>query len=154
MDQQYIEQIESRLQIISSRLNQLNDKKHLLEDNEKLNRISELYSMVAKWKDTSSMVPILVERLAALNEIHQRAFEFPSIVSRLDVEQQEIKQRLETSADVLIKVLNVLINLLINKILNIFNFKLKKNLDDNLESIKNNFAALNERMQLLNGEKN
>lgn len=67
-----LEQIESRLQMINQRVNQLNDKKSLVDDQEKLNRVNELYQMVTKWKDVSANVPSIVERLSALNELHQK----------------------------------------------------------------------------------
>jgi hypothetical protein len=101
LDKQSLEQIESRLQAIVNRINQLNDKKQLVEDQEKLARVNELYLMISKWKDISATVPAVVERLAALNEIHQKAFEFPAILARLDNEQVLIKQRLDASNDVL-----------------------------------------------------
>ena len=82
-------------------MNQLNEKKSVIDDQEKLNHINELYTMVSKWKEISSVVPSIVERLAALNETHQRAFEFPAILSRLDTEQESIKQNLNSSSDVL-----------------------------------------------------
>lgn len=71
-----LEQIESRLQMIYQRVNQLNDKKSLVDDQEKLNRVNELYQMVTKWKDVSANVPSVVERLSALNELHQKGLLF------------------------------------------------------------------------------
>ncbi len=72
IDSQTLEQIESRLQMISQRVSQLNDKKNLIEDQEKLNRVNELYTMISKWKDVSATVPAIVERLTALNDLHQK----------------------------------------------------------------------------------
>lgn len=72
LDNSALEQVEHRLQIVNQRLTQLNEKKNLFEDQEKLNRINELYQMVVKWKDASSSVPSIVERLAALNDLHQK----------------------------------------------------------------------------------
>ena len=69
---QSLEHIESKLQIVNQRINQLNDKKNIIEDQEKLTRINELYTIVNNWKDVSASVPAIVERLAALNEIHQK----------------------------------------------------------------------------------
>lgn len=101
IEKQSLEQTETRLQAVTHRVNQLNEKKVVIEDQEKLNRVSELYSMVSKWKDVSAVVPSVVERLAALNEVHQKAFEFPAILSRLDSEQSTLKENLNTSNDVL-----------------------------------------------------
>lgn len=127
IEKQSLEQTESRLQAIAARVNQLNDKKSLVEDQEKLNRVNELYSIVSKWKDMSALVPSVVSRLTALNDIHQKAFEFPAMLSRLDAEQESIKQNLNTSNDIL--------------------KNLEKNFESNLASIQKNFDLLNERIK-------
>ncbi len=101
VEKQSLEQVETRLQAVVHRISQLNEKKLLVEEQEKLSKVSELYGMVCKWKDISAVVPVVVERLSALNEIHQKAFEFPLMLSRLDAEQEAIKQNLNTSNDVL-----------------------------------------------------
>lgn len=71
-DLQTLEQVESRLQLVMQRVNQLNEKKSIIDDQEKLNRINELYNIVNNWKETSATIPTIVERLAALDEIHQK----------------------------------------------------------------------------------
>lgn len=101
LDSASLDQIESRLHLLSQRVSQLNEKKVAIEDQEKLARVNELYSMITNWRDASATVPALVERLTALNDIHQKAFQFSSILSRLDSEQQSIKQTIETSSDAL-----------------------------------------------------
>lgn len=126
IEKQSLEQTESRLQAVTHRVNQLNEKKVVIEDQEKLNKVNELYNMVSKWKDVSAVVPSVVERLAALNEVHQKAFEFPAILSRLDSEQTTLKDNLNSSNDVL--------------------KNLEKNFEANLASIKTNFDLLNEKL--------
>lgn len=126
VDKKSLEQTESRLQAINHRVNQLKEKKTLVEDQEKLSRVNELYTMITKWKDTAALVPSIVNRLGALHEIHQKAFEFPSTLSRLSVEQESIKKSLNTSTDVL--------------------KNLETNFETNLVSIKKNFDLLNERI--------
>lgn len=126
LDNSALEQVEHRLQIVNQRLTQLNEKKNLFEDQEKLNRINELYQMVVKWKDASSSVPSIVERLAALNDLHQKAFQFPAILNRLDTEQQSIDKKLTTSSDLLVQ--------------------LKQNFESNLNSINKNFEVLMSRI--------
>lgn len=126
IERQSLEQTESRLQAVALRVNQLSEKKSLVEEQEKLARVSELYTMVSKWKDISAVVPSIVERLSALNEIHQKAFEFPAMLSRMDKEQDTIKENLNSSNDVL--------------------KNLEKSLESNVVSIQKNFSVLNERI--------
>jgi dynactin 2 len=91
-----LDALESRLQIVLQRLNQIGEKKSLVEDSERLARINEMYSLLSKWKDFSSLVPAVVERLNSLNELHEKALEFSKTLTRLDNEQQQMKQELDT----------------------------------------------------------
>ena len=128
IDSQALDQIESRLHMICQRVNQLNEKKLLIEDHEKLNRVNEIYQMVVKWKDISTSVPSIVERLSILNDLHQKgyyfssknylmlnfknfhlAFQFPAILSRLDSEQKLIKEKMDSNNDLLNQVFFFLI---------------------------------------------
>lgn len=72
VENQSLDLVESRLQMITQRVTQLNEKKALVDDHEKLNRVNELYSMLCNWKDMSTLLPSIVDRLTALNELHQK----------------------------------------------------------------------------------
>jgi hypothetical protein len=76
VETQSLDVVESRLQTIAQRVTQLNEKKTLIEDHEKLNRVNELYSLLCKWKDMSSVLPSIMERLTMLDEIHKKGFSF------------------------------------------------------------------------------
>lgn len=132
INSQSVEQLESRLQTVLQRVTQLNEKKTVIEDHEKLQRINELYTIIARWKDLSAAVPTIVERLAALNELHEKAFQFASILSRLEHEQQSTVEKIETNQSVLTQ--------------------LKKNMEENLESIKENFDILNKRVATISSK--
>ena len=89
-----------------------------------------MYGLINKWKETCASLPNIIERLQTLNELHQQAFQFSSALSRIDGDQQAIKQTLETNSTLLTS--------------------LKTNLDKNLDSIKTNFDNLNQRLVSLN----
>ena len=72
LDGQSLDNIETRIQLIMQKVNGLNEKKAIIEDQEKLNRVNELYKTLSTYKDMSSKVSVIVERLTALNEIHQK----------------------------------------------------------------------------------
>ena len=74
VENQSLDLIESRLQMIAQRVNQLNEKKTVIEDNEKFNKVNELYNLLCNWKDLSALLPTVVERLSTLNELHQKGF--------------------------------------------------------------------------------
>lgn len=88
IESQSLDLIESRLQMVAQRVNQLNEKKTLIDDNEKLNRVNELYSLLCSWKDLSALLPLIVERLSAFNELHQKGLNsFYNILLRYDLNE-------------------------------------------------------------------
>ncbi len=99
IDTQSIEIIESKLQWMIQKVNQLNEKKAVLDDNEKYNKINELYNKLVKWQDMFAMFPKLIERLASLNELHQQASHFATTLSRLDTENLDMKQKLDANVE-------------------------------------------------------
>lgn len=130
LEGQSLETIESRIQMITQKVNALNDKKTVIEDQEKMNRVNELYKLLSNYKDMSSKVAVIVERLASLNEIHQKAFQFSSMLSRMDSDQESMKKSMEINSEVL--------------------SELKKKFETNLESIRASFDSLNERVLAIN----
>lgn len=96
-----IEVIESRLQFIIQKVNQLNEKRQTIEDHEKMAKISELYTMISKWQDVSATLPNVITRLTALSDLHQQAYQFTSALNRLDSEQDGMRKILETNSDAL-----------------------------------------------------
>lgn len=128
-----IELIESRLQHITQKVNQLSEKRQSIEDHEKMSKISELYTMISKWQDVSATLPNVIARLTALSDLHQQAYQFASALNRLDSEQDGMKKILDTNSDAL--------------------KQLKGNLESNLESIKSNFDNLNTRLLNLSSSK-
>ncbi len=57
--------------------------------------------MTAKWKDILSTLPNITTRLASLNDLHQQAFQFSSALTRLDCEQQTMRQTLDSNNQIL-----------------------------------------------------
>ncbi|RNA23256.1 dynactin subunit 2 isoform X2 [Brachionus plicatilis] len=132
LDAERLDKVDNKLQILLQRVNQLNEKKGLVEDQEKLNRVNELFQMMSSWKDVSSTVPVLVERLSSLSELHQKALQFTSILSRLDAEQSSLTESIQTSSSTL--------------------NDLKNKFEQNLDSIKTNFENLNQRVLSIEGK--
>ena len=85
----------------------------------------------------------------------KKAFQFSTLLSRLDSEQQTAKQTIEANSDILNKVY-----IFINWELKFYvfennlskNLKLKSKLESNLESIKSSFDVINERIIAINSK--
>ncbi|KAL5006481.1 hypothetical protein ScPMuIL_015287 [Solemya velum] len=90
LDPGNLDQVEARLQNVLHKLGQISDKKPSEEDEEKQNKISELYNMVKKWESIAESVPQVVDRLVSLKELHEQALQFSQALSALDSAQQEI----------------------------------------------------------------
>lgn len=73
------------------------------------------------------------------------------MLSRLDKEQESIKQSVEIGMQALETVLNLIELKNVNKFIDYF-FKLKQNFESNLDSIKINFEHLNERIVKIGGK--
>jgi dynactin-2 len=99
VDTQSLDIILSKFQLISERLNQLNEKKALFDDNEKYRKVNDLYNKLIKWQEMFVMFPKLIERLSSLNELHQQAAQFSSTLSRLNGDNSSMKQKLDANID-------------------------------------------------------
>jgi dynactin-2 len=105
VDQQSLELIESKISWILQKMQQLNEKKVLIEENEKITKINELFQVTSKWNDALATLPNIASRLTSLNELHQQAIQFSSALTRVDCEQQAIKQTLESNSELLKQVI-------------------------------------------------
>lgn len=132
LDAERLDKVDNKMHLLLQRVNQLNEKKNLVEDQEKLNRVNELFQMMSSWKDVSASVPVLIERLSSLSELHQKALQFTSILSRLDAEQKDLSESIITNSETL--------------------NDLKNKFEQNLSSIKTNFENLNQRILSIEGK--
>jgi len=80
LDPNQLEQVESRLAVVQQRLTQIAEKKEVAEQTAKLNKVSELYDVVHKWEAVSDSLPHIVERLDALQQLHDQGTVQPLIV--------------------------------------------------------------------------
>lgn len=132
LDAEKLDKVDTKMHLLLQRVNQLNEKKNIVEDQEKLSKVNELFQMMSGWKDISASVPVLIERLSSLSELHQKALQFTSILSRLDVEQKDLSESIKTSSETL--------------------NDLKNKFEQNLNSIKTNFENLNQRILSIEGK--
>ncbi|XP_050418061.2 dynactin subunit 2 [Patella vulgata] len=96
-----LEQVEARLQGVLHKLGQITEKKTTQEDTEKQNKVSELYDIVKKWESYGNSLPQVIDRLAALKDLHEQALQFSQALAYLDTAQQEITSSLNSHGDML-----------------------------------------------------
>ncbi|EZA62423.1 hypothetical protein DMN91_003632 [Ooceraea biroi] len=130
LDVNQLETIETRLGTLIYRMDSIAQKKAAAEqDSEQEQKISEMYEIMKKTDAVSQILPQTVERLLALNDIHQQAATFSKSLMRLEELQAEISSGLDSNKSLLKGV--------------------QESFASNMEIIKGNIALLDERVKKL-----
>lgn len=98
-----LDQVDVRLASVLQKLNQIGEKKSGQADQERQNKVTELYDMVKKWDSIRDTLPHVVDRLVSLKELHEQALQFSQLLSHLDNAQQEITTTLGAHGDMMKK---------------------------------------------------
>lgn len=68
---EHLEHIEGRLAALQTKMNSVAEKKEILDDQEKVHKIDELYEMVQKISAMNHVLPAVVDRLDTLQDLHE-----------------------------------------------------------------------------------
>ncbi|XP_077458089.1 dynactin subunit 2 [Stigmatopora argus] len=127
LDSATLDQVEARLQSVLGKMNEIAKHKTAIEDADTQSKLSQLYDTVKKWEAMSSSVPQVVQRLTTVKEMHEQAMQFGQLLTHLDTTQQMINNSLKDN--------NTLLTLV------------QQTMKENLGTIEENFAALDQRMK-------
>ena len=94
-----------------------------------MDKINELYELVKKWDSCADSLPVIVDRLYTLQDLHQQAMEFSSSLKALESAQTELGQNLGTHSQLVTDV--------------------HKTFSDNIDVIKSNMESLDKRIAAL-----
>ncbi|XP_076674713.1 dynactin subunit 2 [Andrena cerasifolii] len=131
LDTYQLDIIENRLASVIHRMDTITQKKSALTlDSEQEQKISEMYDVMKQTETMSEILPQTVNRMLALNAIHQQAAEFNKSLTRLEELQSQINADLESNKSLLKGV--------------------QESFASNLEIIKSNIESLDERIKKLN----
>jgi len=133
LDGTNLEHIDMKLANVLARLNTINEKKTTVDEQDKQNKAVELFEMMSRWETMAANLPIIQQRLIALNELHQQAFQFSSTLSHYEAEQQALKTSLDTNEQLL--------------------KQLKTTFQSNLESLKTQLATIDQKLTTTTGKK-
>uniref|UniRef100_A0A4W4F2T4 Dynactin subunit 2 n=1 Tax=Electrophorus electricus TaxID=8005 RepID=A0A4W4F2T4_ELEEL len=122
LDAATLDQVEARLQSVLGKMNEIAKHKAAIEDAETQNKVSQLYDVVQKWDAMATSLPQVVQRLIAVKELHEQAMQFGQLLTHLDTTQQMINNHL---------------------------YFVQQTMKENLVSVEDNFAALDQRMKKL-----
>lgn len=130
LDTNQLDTIESRLATLVYRMDNIAQKKSALnQDSEQEQKISEMYDIMKKTETLSEVLPQTINRMLALNAVHQHAADFSKSLTRLEELQSQISSDLESNK-ALLKGAQI-------------------SFASNLEIIQNNIASLDERIKKL-----
>ncbi|XP_015431547.1 PREDICTED: probable dynactin subunit 2 [Dufourea novaeangliae] len=130
LDTYQLDIIENRLASLIHRMDNIAQKKTALAlDSEQEQKISEMYEIMKQTETMSQILPQTVNRMLALNTIHQQAAEFNKSLTRLKELQLQITSDLDSNKSLLKGV--------------------QESFASNLEIIKNNIESLDERIKEL-----
>uniref|UniRef100_A0AAR2L7X9 Dynactin subunit 2 n=1 Tax=Pygocentrus nattereri TaxID=42514 RepID=A0AAR2L7X9_PYGNA len=114
---------------VLGKMNEIAKHKAAIEDAETQNKVSQLYDVVQKWDAMATSLPQVVQRLIAVKELHEQAMQFGQLLTHLDTTQQMINNALKDNSTLLTQV--------------------QQTMKENLVSVEENFAALEQRMKKL-----
>ncbi|KAG5448300.1 Dynactin subunit 2 [Clonorchis sinensis] len=122
----HLDMIETRLSSLHTKLQSITEKRETLSDADTQNKVAELYELVKKWNDVADSLPMIVERLSELKELHEEASEFSSVLSSIENGQKSVSEHLDAYSKLLTEV------------------QLK--VDENMETLKKDFSSLESRL--------
>ncbi|XP_050524745.1 dynactin subunit 2 [Daktulosphaira vitifoliae] len=99
------------------------------QDQEKDKKINELYEIILKAKQESHLLPDVLQRMVALESLHQKVAKLAVTINNLDAQHTENNQNIEKN-DEFLKMIEVHIN-------------------ENMEKINSNIQSLNARVERL-----
>ncbi|CAG9766653.1 unnamed protein product [Ceutorhynchus assimilis] len=101
LDSSQLDHIEGRLSALSQKLQEIADKKSVLQhDEEKDKMILELYEQV-KNQNIDKILPQTIERLKSLEALHNKATEFCKTLTQMELAQSEINSNVQNNKTLL-----------------------------------------------------
>ncbi|KAL1137791.1 hypothetical protein AAG570_009487, partial [Ranatra chinensis] len=132
LDQSQLEAAEARISNLLTKLDQIAERSAQITGNrntEQDNKISELYELAKTTEDMSQVLPRALERMLALETLHQQGTEFAKSLSELESLQRVLTASCESNKEML--------------------QRLEENFSSNLVALKSNIESLDSRLKAL-----
>nr|XP_046167376.1 LOW QUALITY PROTEIN: dynactin subunit 2 [Oncorhynchus gorbuscha] len=128
LDSATLDQVEARLQSVLGKMNEIAKHKATIEDAGTQNKVTVMLTWLQK---QATSLPRWLQKPAHLSqELHEQAMQFGQLLTHLDTTQQMINNSLKDNGTLLSQV--------------------QTTMKENLLSVEENFAALDQRMKTLN----
>ena len=126
LEPSHLDHVEGRLAALIQKMNAVAERNAVIEDAEKQNKIAELYDLCIKTEANSVALPEIVDRLDALQLLHEKALEFTKAMTQLDTVQQKLEGTLSGNQKLLQET--------------------QTKFSENLSNIQNNFNNIEKRL--------
>ncbi|KAK9744685.1 Dynamitin [Popillia japonica] len=102
LDSAQLDHIEGRLTALTQKLESVaENKKQMSNDAEGDEKVQELYNIVKANENVSKILPETVERLTALKALHEKATDFATSLTQIELLQSEISSNVENNKNLL-----------------------------------------------------
>ncbi len=102
LDPSHLDHVEARLAALQNRLAAVADRKAVVEDQEKAARINDLYDLVLRTHSVGQdVLPAVVDRLEALQGLHEKAMDFSKLLSEMESTQHKLEAGLASNETLL-----------------------------------------------------
>lgn len=122
----HLDHVEGRLAALLQTMNTVGDQRNTIDDAERQGKIEELYDLCVKGEANSLVLSDIVDRLDALQSLHESALQFTKAISQLDTVQQKLELNLSSNGTMLKQT--------------------QMKFSENLSNIQNNFDNLEQRL--------
>lgn len=102
LDSSQLDHIEGRLSALAQKLESISQKKkEIQQDEEKDKMILELYELVKDSENITKLLPQTIQRLKALEALHNKATDFTKTLAQIEVIQSEIQGNVQNNKTLL-----------------------------------------------------
>uniref|UniRef100_A0A0V0G6L5 Putative dynactin subunit 2-like protein n=1 Tax=Triatoma dimidiata TaxID=72491 RepID=A0A0V0G6L5_TRIDM len=101
MEVSQLEAVDARMTSLLAKLDQLSERSSSLQDQERDNKISELYDLARTMEDMSQVLPRALDRMVALETLHTQGTGFVKSLAQLEATQQALNNSCETTKEAL-----------------------------------------------------
>lgn len=135
LDPENLPQIDTRLQAVLNKLNDINKgkKQEGAQQVATDKKVTEIYDLIQKWDNVCASLPSIINRLEALNELHQQAAGFSTTMQNFEKTQGQIDSKLSDSSNMATQI--------------------RATMKENAVAMQKNIQALDQRIQALNARK-
>ncbi|KAK9502053.1 hypothetical protein O3M35_012659 [Rhynocoris fuscipes] len=97
LEMSQLEAIDARMTSLLTKLDQLSERSSSIQDQDRDNKISELYELARSMEEMSQVLPKALDRMVALESLHSQGCAFVKSLSQLEATQQALNSSCDST---------------------------------------------------------